>query len=82
MWGEWQDIETAPDGQHLLLYGSQKAGNDDGVRYSGPIVFSGYFDEVDDAWCAHGSTWLGPFFEPTHWMPLPPAPIHPETGED
>lgn len=34
---------------------------------------TGYWDSIDDAWCPVGSTWEGPWFIPTHWLPLPSA---------
>lgn len=65
---EWQPIETAPmTGEPVLLYGKT-------VYYANPIVFSGYWERLDESWCAHGSHWDGPFFDVTHWMPLPEAP--------
>jgi hypothetical protein len=69
----WQLIETAPKDQHLLLYGEQKPSSA-GVTYNGPLVFSGYWDDVDSAWCAHGTTFNGPFFRATHWQLLPAPP--------
>lgn len=70
----WQPIETAPkEGGHILLFASQKGEGSD-VHWNGTFVTSGYWDGVDEAWCATGSNWTGPFLEPTHWMPLPPPP--------
>ena len=68
----WQPIETAPRDQALILFGSQRP--HDMVFMAGPSVFAGYWDIIDGAWCATGSTWAGPFYDPTHWMPLPPPP--------
>lgn len=71
----WQDISTAPkEGGHVLLFASQKGEGSD-VHCNGTFVTSGYWDGVDEAWCATGSNWTGPFLEPTHWMPLPPPPV-------
>jgi hypothetical protein len=69
----WRPIETAPKDRHLLLFGGQKPPFR-GVTYYDPLVFSGYWDSIDQAWCAHGSTAEGPFFHATHWQPLPAVP--------
>lgn len=67
---EWRPIATAPKGHEaLLLYGAQES---HGAIYNPePQVFVGYWDSLDKAWCATGSTWEGPFYLPTHWRPLP-----------
>lgn len=65
----WQPIETAPkNGTWILL-----AAKDD--REENLAVQSGFWSIIYDGWrdfkndnCAIGG------FEPTHWMPLPPAP--------
>lgn len=75
----WQDVSTAPKDRHLLLCGQQIPDNS-GVRFGGVIVTSGYWDGIDSSWCMTGSTWQGPFIEPTHWMPLPEPPT-PTTGD-
>jgi hypothetical protein len=70
----WQPIETAPrDGTTVLLFGTQLP-FDELRRLKIPFVFSGYWDEMDGAWCSDGTTWRGPFYTPTHWQPLPPPP--------
>lgn len=72
---QWQPIETAPKHLDLLLFGEQKPGSVNcGVFYADPMIFVGYWDEIDGAWCATGTTWLGPFFNATHWMHLPEKP--------
>jgi hypothetical protein len=68
----WQPIETAPKDQPVLLFGRQQPHGM--VHWLGHFVFSGHWDSVDEAWVSHGSTWDGPFYVPTHWMPLPPPP--------
>lgn len=69
----WQPIETAPrEGASVLLFGTQRP--HDMITYEGPQVFTGYFDPIDEACCATGSIWTGPFYDPTHWMPLPAPP--------
>ena len=71
----WKPIVSAPmNGKQVLLYGATEADNPCGVRYREPIVFAGYFSKIDDAWCAVGSQYDGPFFEPTHWAHLPEPP--------
>jgi len=56
----WQPIETAPrDGTWVLLYSPNE--NQPAVAY-----FNGH------AWDDNGDG--GFWFEPTHWMPLPPKP--------
>lgn len=71
---DWQPIETAPKNKHVLLFGAQREPFNCGVHYYDPLVFSGYWDDIDGAWCSSGSTAGGPFFHATHWMPLPPPP--------
>lgn len=68
----WQKIETAPPtsghGLHVLLYVP---------RYAlGSLIVEGWVNTAHP-----GSPWVaqnGGQIEPTHWMPLPPAP-HEET---
>lgn len=78
--GGWQDISTAPKDEVILLYGLLDPHPTERhlhTRLDEPKRFTGYWDEIDDAWCPVGSTWEGPWIEPTHWIPLPAAP----TGE-
>lgn len=70
---EWKPIETAPKDAAVLLFG-KTAPEERMVICSKPVVFSGYWSRLDESWCASGSHWDGPFFEPTHWMPLPEPP--------
>lgn len=69
----WKKIKSAPRDRHLLLFGTMRKHLM--VGFSGPVIFSGYWDEIDGCWCCTGSTENGPFFDPTHWMPLPDAPL-------
>lgn len=70
---EWQPIETAPkDGTEVLLFTAIPPTGL--LAYPEPQIVSGYFDVVDDEWCATVANVFGPFVEPTHWMPLPEAP--------
>ena len=76
----WQPIETAPqDGSHLLLFGDIPGTELLGEQIG--CVFSGYWNSIDEAWCATVSTWMGPFCSATHWQPLPPPPS-PTSTED
>lgn len=68
----WNNIKTAPKDRRLLLFGQMQPM--DGVRTDGPEIFTGYWDDIDEAWCGSGSTWAGPFYKPTHWMYLPERP--------
>ncbi len=70
--GTWQSMDTAPRDRTILLLGTQDDHPD--VNVKGEIVFSGYWDSIDEAWCSTGSTWLGPFYHPTLWQPLPATP--------
>lgn len=74
---EWQDIETAPKDAVILLYGLLEPHPDDVDLYANldsPKRVAGYWDEIDGAWCPVGSTFEGPWFNPTHWQPLPAPP--------
>lgn len=65
---EWQPIETAPkDGTDVLLWTAVQG---TGIY----IAVTGYFCEVDDAWCATVAAGYSSFINPTNWMPLPAPP--------
>ena len=75
---EWQPIETAPKDRTILVYGQPsnlKVNGDVLVTYRAPLVCTAAWDELDDAYVVTGGSWLGPFVDPTHWMPLPKPPI-------
>jgi len=73
---EWQDISTAPKDTTIMIYGPQVGkSKSDLCGWDGSIVSSGYWDGIDQSWCVTGSTWRGPFMNPTHWMPLPAPPM-------
>jgi hypothetical protein len=71
---DWQTIDSAPKDRGILLYGTQAYPMPE-LNLKGPLVFSGYWDSIDEAWCASGSTWAGPFFDCTHWMEQPKPPV-------
>jgi len=83
----WQPIETAPQDDVLLLYGTLRQPGLTGEHPRGAIRAVGYWDEIDQAWALSDTTWDGPFFNPTHWMPCPPIqqalpggqPLYPES---
>jgi hypothetical protein len=60
------------DGTAVLLYGEQEPF--EALNARGTFAFSGYWDPIDGSWCSSGSTWLGPFYTASHWMPLPKPP--------
>jgi hypothetical protein len=66
----WQPIATAPKDCELLLYG----------EYA-----SGALGLVQGAWnhggAMHMPHWMGGIIRPTHWMPLPAAPVVTQEGE-
>lgn len=73
----WQPIETADKARPLMLYGKLRPHPDYEQLYSNLDKNTrcvGFWDEIDEAWCPVGSTWTGPWFEPTHWQPLPEPP--------
>lgn len=69
----WRPIETAPkDGTTILVFGHPES--IELVRYTRAAVYSAAWDNIDEAFCLSGGTWLGPFIEPSHWMPIPEPP--------
>jgi hypothetical protein len=79
----WQPIETAPkDGTEILLC---RAFDADGSAITGKAW--GVFVQVaawwkgEDGWIVYCSLVSDPalHFTPTHWMPLPPNPVTPES---
>lgn len=74
---EWRDIATAPRDEVIILVGlldPHPTERDLHVGLDKTRRVTGYWDSIDDAWCPVGSTWEGPWFIPTHWLPLPSAP--------
>lgn len=74
----WRPIEEAPkDGTRVLTRGLLDPIPGQCELYYGldiPTTTACYWDQVDEAWCIVGATWLGPFFRPTNFMPLPTPP--------
>ena len=76
---EWRPIETAPKDAFIMLYGKLRPHPNHVQRYGNldrPTLVTAYWDEIDDAWSPMGSTCTGPWFEPTHWKPLPEPPAN------
>jgi len=66
----WQPIETAPkDGTWCLLY-----------ETFGDHKVTGSYDDELHCWC--DNTDLTSNINPTHWMPLPPAPAQEGESDD
>jgi hypothetical protein len=76
---EWQPIETAPEGEHILLYWQS------GERGNGGMECAMIFREdpispTGMSFWTHGGPNAGIDWEPrdgeqpTHWMPLPEPP--------
>jgi len=60
---QWQPIETAPkDGQYFLAY----------APGCGRLLMRCWSEQSSETFALEGPSWKNP--EPTHWMPLPPAP--------
>lgn len=69
----WRPIsDEARTGASVLVYGLPQA--IEGVAFRKPAVFTAHWDAIDNSFCLDGGTWLGPFIEPTHWMPKPTPP--------
>lgn len=74
---EWQPIETAPKDKLILLFGLLDPHPEDIGLHGNldrPGRYTGYWCQLDEAWSVAGGTWLGPWVNPTHWMPLPDPP--------
>jgi len=70
----WRPIsDEAKTGASVLVYGLPQS--IEGVVFHKPAVFTAHWDAIDNSFCLDGGTWLGPFVEPTHWMPKPASPI-------
>ena len=70
----WLPIESAPkDGATIFVYGLPES--IETVTYRRAASYTAAWDSLDDAFFLSGGTWVGPFIEPTHWMPLPKPPV-------
>ena len=74
----WRPGKTAPkDGSTILVFGKPTDLVMDGITlvcFGQPLVHTAAWDAIDGRFCVTGGSWLGPFVDPTHWMPLPAAP--------
>jgi hypothetical protein len=63
---EWQPIETAPkdDGMPIIVYGLSEYYK----KYK--YVHLAHWEDCRNCWMFEGEDMY-----PTHWMPLPPAPV-------
>lgn len=75
------DMEAAPRDRHLLLwvepYEVMQYGTNPesvGLEVTERTITTGYWDQIDGAWCVSSATWVGPFVEPVAWMSLPQPP--------
>lgn len=66
----WQTVDRVPKGQTEVLLFSPEYADFPCERYA-----TGWFEEVDE-YHPNGGKWVQFSLEgePTHWMPLPPAP--------
>lgn len=75
---KWQLIETAPkDGRTILIFGKPDnlvINESELLTFKQEAIYTAAWDEMDGAFCLSGGSWLGPFVDPTHWMPLPKLP--------
>lgn len=74
---DWQPISTAPmDWQPILVWAITEQAcdeaEDDGCEPERCAVVAVHSDIQPGLWWMHSH--LARVFEPTHWMPLPPAP--------
>ena len=76
--GGWQMIDTAPEGVDVLVYGvvwAEVGAGSDGL----PIAIQAR--RTGKYWCPSATTYYSLDVDPTHWMPLPPAPDTVSTNE-
>lgn len=73
----WRPIETAPKDRPLLVYG-QWAGEIAGVDVEpkwAVAFYTGRGDYEGFHWACANTDAYAAWMKPTHWMPLPRAPI-------
>ncbi len=78
----WQPIDTAPKGKIVLVHYKNRLGNGRTMRARYYLPETLESDESESGWADEGwyeeseaYEYLMPLEgEPTHWMPLPPAP--------
>ena len=78
---QWQPVETAPKDRVILIYGKPSNLILDGnflTVFHRAAIFTAEWDDIDASFVLSGGSWLGPFVNPTHWMPLPDPPKEPE----
>ena len=85
----WLPIESAPkDGTWVLVFGNVWAGEISGVARNpkGDVGIARYTngksDYPGDWWDEAGDDAYSCWCQPTHWMPLPPAPTPQEARHD
>jgi hypothetical protein len=61
------DIENIHKDRVVLIWGVPEKHPHLEVTYSGPGIFSAYWDKLDGAFCLTGGDWLGPFIKPLKW---------------
>lgn len=72
---QWRPISEAPrDGTPILVFGQPEKHPHLNSWFERPVCIAAYWCAIDDAFCIMGGDWLGPFVNPTHFMPLPEAP--------
>jgi len=78
MTSEWQPIETAPkDGTWIIVFGGI-TGDDEEDRSFAVAQWSNLLNggTTDPRWMFawYDGGYYGQYYDPTHWMPLPPPP--------
>lgn len=76
----WQDISTAPkDGTKIMVW------SDNHCWGSPDVAYWGRNHPLNPSSWVGGHCHVGHIDQPTHWMPLPPAPtdtLRPASGEE
>ena len=68
---QWQDIITAPKMRGILLWADTSTPD-----FPNWKMGSGFYHTGMNCWIWEGEQVREWAFPPTHWMPLPDAPIH------